>query len=454
MELENITTIRNEVYDLLTSKEAFEKARGRHLLAEFLVEQYNFCSVLGEKYDEVYYYDEGIYKPGGSAIIKHQVEFILDDICTTTLTNEILNKIKRMTKIDKEELDNVDSNFICLNNGIYDLKNNKLINHSPQYKFLAKIKTNFVKNSECPNILKLFEQLISEKTLIDLQEVIGYCLYRSNSFKKAFIIEGPGDSGKTTVLNLLTTLIGVENISTSSLQYLCDNKNGTATLYGKMANFYDDLDVNEVKNAGLLKMITGNAYIPAEKKYMDQFTFKNKATLCFTCNKIPKTANPDITYYKRYILILFHNIIPVEEQIRDIELTLMDELPGLLKWSIEGLKRLINNNKFSYNWSPEQVQEYMQASCSSIGKFAQECLEEDITGYMDRPTLFKNYVNFCNKNSISGEEQKTMRDLGIHFLRYCSYAQDGRKNLPGHKNARVWKNIKLKDEFNLIEEVK
>lgn len=435
-----------DTYVQLKMQHIDNKLDGRQAISEYLINKHHFLSILGEKNDEVYNYEDGIYVQKGVAVIKEETEQILEETSSTVSTNEIINKIKRMTRIDREEFDKTPKNLICLNNGIYNIKTDEFIQHSAKHKFLAKIKTNFVKDATCPNIMKVLKELVDNDTLLVLQELAGYCLLRSNKYKKAFIIEGPGDSGKTTFLKLLEAMIGINNIAVSSLQYLCDDKNGTATLYGKLCNFYDDLSFTSIRNPGKLKLLTGNFYVPAEKKYHDQFQFLNDATLCFTCNKIPDVKNADGAYYGRFILCLFHNIIPKEKQDRDLLDKLLCEMPGFLNWALEGLKRLEQQNKFSYKWTDEDVKEYMHKSCSSIASFVQKCLIESNGNYLTRDQLYTAYVDFCQENSISGDEQKTKRTLGTYFLRYCDYAQDSRKDLPGHKNTRIWKNVALRQK--------
>ena len=97
-------------------------------------------------------------------------------------------------------------------------------------------------NAECPLIQKFLEEITGSKEDAEiLIEVIGYCLYRSYPIQKALMLVGDGANGKTTFLRLLTRFLGHQNVSNRSLHELETNRFAKASLFGKLANIYDDL---------------------------------------------------------------------------------------------------------------------------------------------------------------------------------------------------------------------
>lgn len=68
-------------------------------------------------------------------------------------------------------------------------------------------------SAKCPKWLNFLKQVtgVNEKARIDLQKMFGYCLLKDIQYKKAFVLLGPPDIGKSIILGVLDNLVGVEN---------------------------------------------------------------------------------------------------------------------------------------------------------------------------------------------------------------------------------------------------
>ena len=73
-----------------------------------------------------------------------------------------------------------------------------------------------------------------------LCEAVGYCFYRRNELRKAFILTGEKQNGKSTYLSLITSLLGRENVTSLDLGEL-GQRFKPAELFGKLANVGDDI---------------------------------------------------------------------------------------------------------------------------------------------------------------------------------------------------------------------
>ena len=85
-----------------------------------------------QEIDEIWYYKEGVYVPGGEIIIAKEAEQTYHFEINSRKITEIKGHIMRLTYHSREEFD-ADINIINLKNGLYDWKNNILKNHSPRY---------------------------------------------------------------------------------------------------------------------------------------------------------------------------------------------------------------------------------------------------------------------------------------------------------------------------------
>jgi putative DNA primase/helicase len=96
---------------------------------------------------------------------------------------------------------------------------------------------------------------------------------------------GIGRNGKSKLLELITALLGKDNVSNQTIQSLCYNRFSLAELHRKLANISADLPSKELANTGIFKMIVGGDRLEGEHKHKDPFYFDNYAKLMFSCNR-------------------------------------------------------------------------------------------------------------------------------------------------------------------------
>lgn len=429
---------KENIHILFSSSDAIDKAQAKEDIANFLIRKYEIKTVFGSKYDEIYLYNGKIHEENGHAVIKEEIESMLQELCTSYHVNEIVNKIKRKTRTNRDKIENTSENMICVNNGIIIIKDDlsiEKIAHSSKYRFLSNIETNYIPDAKCP-VLKTMLKKLDEKSQITLQEIFGATIVPSNKWKKAGMFVGDGNTGKTTYIKTLIDMLGKLNVSSLSLQKICYDKFATANLYGKMANIYDDLSFTAIKDVGVFKIATGDGFLNGEKKHKDPFVFYSYSTLIFACNKIPEVKNADDAYYDRWVFVFFDEKIEKEQQDKELFDKLKNEMSGILCWALSGAIRLIKNKGYTHDMDIDEKRELMARSCSSIAQFVQDKLVQDSSSYMTRDELFNHYIDYCIEKSIN--DRKTKSQIGRELMNYCNFVVNGRKG-----NNKVWKNIKL-----------
>jgi len=356
-----------------------EKKDVCHNFALKLIGMHKFKTIPGKKEDEIWVYTNGYYQPIGKHVIKKYCEGYLGKVCKTHIVNEVINKIGRMTMVNKNNFICKSLNLICLENGVYDINKNQLLEHSPDYNFTAKLPIIFNLSATCSKIIHFLEEVIYEEDIPVIQEWLGYCLWRNYFIKKGLVCVGASDTGKTTFINLLVKFIGEDNTSGASLQALTGDKFSTSTLFNKFTNIYDDMSANDLDNVGKFKMITGGGWLSGEKKFGDQFQFKNYAKLTFACNRIPlsKQDDDDDAYYKRWLIIRFDHVFDKNNKATNKnlinQLTSKKEMSGLFNWALIGLRRLLKNQDFSYKLDFDEIRNLITYNSNDVAKFVQDC---------------------------------------------------------------------------------
>ncbi len=400
-------------------------------LAEKLISKYNFKTISGKKDDEMYVYMNGIYEGYGRDAIRIEVQKALGSLCKNHSVSEVIGKVARKTLTERENMSCKDTNLICVENGVLDLEKMELMPHNPEYRFMSKIPVFYKKGVKCSKIIDFLSKVIVEEDELAIQEWFGFMLYREYFVKKAVILRGPRDTGKTSFLNLVLKFIGEKNVSNKSMQKLAEGKWQVAKLYNKHANVADDLNSEDIYNMGIFKQLTGRSSIDGEYKFGDSFEFINWAKLMNGCNKIPKIKGDedDEAFWDRWMIFDFDNVFDKKDKNTNPDIinriTTQKEMSGLLNWAIEGLKRLQKKKYFSYRRDWEENRRIMQGEASSVAKFSSECLIGDIESWISNYEFYEVYKEYCRLNSITNIEsdQKFAKDI----RKYCSFGVFGKK---------------------------
>ena len=308
------------------------------------------------------------------------------------------------------------TNFINLENGLLDLSTFTLMPHSKIFASLVQLPFDYDPEAECPRFQEFLRQVFREdEELITLvQEIMGYCLSPSIEAQKFFIFYSDGSSGKSVLCSILQHLAGGDkNVSSVTLSNL-NQKFQRAELYGKLLNISTENEVSKF-NTEALKSITSGDPIQIEHKFQKPFTTRLTAKLLFAMNSLPEPKDKTFAFYRRLVLVPFKTKFvdnPREgtnEMKRNpkIEEGLLEELPGILSWCIEGLKRLVANNyQFTRSQEAEKLMLEYRKDISPVFSFIEECIEAQDRERTVTQDLFKAYDCWCVKNVIKGHISK------------------------------------------------
>ncbi len=389
--------------------------------------------------EEIFVFEDGIYKPSAKSIIRTEVRKLLGEKSKNYHVGEVVSFITDTTYIDRDEIE--PDNKIPLANGMLDLATLELKSFSPNYFFTYKNPIEFDKEATCPKFLEWLKNRLETngneehiwKTNI-IQEMFGYALLRSVKFQKAFLFEGQRRTGKSTLLDILIEMVGKKNIGSSSLQFLTEDKFAIAYIHNKALNVFADLSERALRETAMFMMLTGGDSITSAKKRGHAFSFKPITKLVFSCNRIPRTPNKNLAFYRRWIIIKFKNVIPEDDVDVDMKAKLLEELSGILNWSIEGLKRLLENNKFSYPFTEDDVKEMYERGSDSINTFINNMIVEDDNTSITKREVYNSYKEFCKTEELKKENQIK---FGRLFKAITGCGTTKISNIPAYAGVRL-----------------
>jgi len=405
---ENLLTI-DEILSLYETK---NNKKANYEMIKYIMVR-NIFKTLDDT-EDIYIYDEneGIYKQVAESVIKRICQRKLNEYATIHNINEIVEGVKRSTYISRSEFTKND-NLVALKNGILDLSTMQVIDFSPDFIFTSKMNVEYNPDAECPNFLEFLKQKVGEdkygtqeEYINTLQEFLGYILLPDNRFQKALLIYGERRTGKSTFLSVVESILGKGNFTSMTLQKITNDPYADAYLFGKMANISAELPSRALSNTGKFMAITGGDDITSAKKFGHQFSYKPRVKFLFSCNHIPATYNKDLAFYRRWLIVPF----PYTTAQEDIDpnfidkLTTEEEKSGIFNWMIEGLRRLLENKRFSLNMTDEEIKAVYEKQSDSVSSFVLENIDtENNFGRLRKRDVYKEYCEYCRRNKLIQE---------------------------------------------------
>ncbi len=237
-----------------------------------------------------------------------------------------------------------------------------------------------------------------------LQRAIGYSLTGDTREQCLFLLHGSGSNGKSTFLETLQALLGDYAQSTPSASLLAKKeedpiRNDLARFRG--ARLITAVEIGEGKrlNEELVKRLTGQDTVTARFLYAEFFDFQATHKLFIACNHLPQIRGQDHAIWRRIRRIPFTVTIPEDKQDKDLPAKLRAELPGILRWAVQGC----------LDWqrdglgTPEEVRaatEEYKASMDVLGQFIAECCAELADARCKASDLYEAYKKWCTNGGV------------------------------------------------------
>ena len=208
---------------------------------------------------------------------------------------------------------------INLLNGRLEWATDTLQPHTPRRVYRHSIPVSYDPQATCPTFDHYLETTLDEDVIPLADEIIGHLLIPDTRYEKAVMLTGDGENGKSVFIDTLTALLGSQHVSNVALQDLEENRFRVAELFGKLGNFFADLDPRALKSTSLFKALVTGDEIEAERKFTDPFKFRNVARLVFSANKLPDSSDRTHAFYRRWHVIPFTRTFTDETRDPDLE---------------------------------------------------------------------------------------------------------------------------------------
>lgn len=391
------TVLRDGAFE----KPTFFTSKGSFLFdkfAKYLKRAENIIKINGK----LYIYRNGIYESGDEAIEAAMIEHI--PTLSRSKRQEVLSYLNLLV-VKESGLAN--ANLIAFNNGVLNIIDGSFSDFSPEYIITNKIPHNYNPEAKSELLDGVMNKLACGDESVHklLYQSIGYCFYRRNELRKSFFLLGEKRNGKSTFLDMVSTLLGEDNTANLDLCEIGDRFR-TAELTGKLANIGDDINDEWVSNTAIFKKVVSGDTVTVERKGKDPYKLKSFAKFFFSANSLPRLGRgkDSRAVLDRLVIIPFEAKFSKEDPDYDpfIKYKLRDEevMEALIAKSIPALRDVLAEQEFEHCIKVDKSMEDFERSNNPILEFFAD-LEDDYS-IENEPVkvVYQRYNTFCLSNNL------------------------------------------------------
>jgi putative DNA primase/helicase len=304
---------------------------------------------------------------------------------------------------------------INFSNGTLDFNDGttNLRQHKKADGFTYVLPFDYDEEATCPLFDRYLARVLpDEESRILLSEFYGYTFMRNLKLEKILILLGHGHNGKSVMFDVMSAMMGEENISNLGLGAL--NKSETRTpLLGKLLNYGSEI-TGSVSPDTFKRLASGE---PIDFRYLygDLFTSENYARLAFNANVLPQDVEFTDAFFRRFIIIPFDQKITEAE--KDPELAskiISSELSGVMNWVLRGLDRVRCNKKFSPSLKSDKCLAEYRVESDTVALFLEEeGYSASTTEKIKQSVVYCAYSGYCREGGFRALSKKNFKQRMI-----------------------------------------
>lgn len=275
-------------------------------------------------------------------LVRDMLHGAVKDIWRASMGSEILTALQLEVPQVKEF--DADRGLLNLENGMLNVETGELLPHSPGYLSSIRIPFAFDPGALCLRFLQFIEEVTEGDGQLAavLQEITGYVLTSETRAEKAFLLCGSGSNGKSVFAKVLQALVGEDNVSSVPLSRF-SQPFGMQPIIGKTLNIASENEVGSRINTENLKSVVSGDKISVAVKYQNDVPYTPICKLVFLVNSLPETSDATYGFFRKILIVPFNHRFTDAEKDVDLFEKLRAEMPGILNWALEGLRRLKGN---------------------------------------------------------------------------------------------------------------
>jgi putative DNA primase/helicase len=337
--------------------------------------------------------------------------------------------------------------FLPCKNGLLHVPTRTLYPPTPALFAVNGIDVAYDANAPVPTLLLTFlaaQWADDPESIAALQEFVGYLLLPDTRFQKMLLLHGPKRSGKGVIGRLLQRLVGDHNSCNPTLAAFARGF-GRHVLIDKTLAVISDARiggrVDTAPIAEILLSISGEDRQTIERKFLPDWDGKLSTRIVILTNLLPKVDDAAGALASRFVLLRQTQSFFGREDLGLFD-RLIQELPGILNWALDGRARLYARGHFVQPASGADLLADLGELGSPEANFLRECVEFVPNAEVPKAELFAAWTAWCAAN---GHEQPgTTQSFGRNLRAALPPHVTPHRRTEGDKGqVQVWRGMQL-----------
>lgn len=313
------------------------------------------------------------------------------------------------------------STFMACNNGIIDLSTGELVSHQEEQFIRTYVDFTYVKDANL-DAGSAWQQFLAVLLGVDgtgrptpqklrvLLEIMVYAISNLPNAKKAFILLGPPNIGKSVLLNFLGHLIGSEGYTALTWKNIVE-KYHEALVQGRRAILSDEMPCHPLVKLDVLKSIISGGIRVAETKFGKVEDYRATCTLISAANNLPTLGEPDAggAFAERLLILPLGNK-PAEERNPNLLDTLWEERNILVSMAVAKAPELIKRGMvFSETDDMKALRRKFSENGNDVEAFIHAKFANDANAKISMKSLYEKYVVYCDDELLKPVSKSSFR---------------------------------------------
>lgn len=412
------------------------------------VNEIEFTRVFLEKHPmrctkEVLYSLDGIQLDEN--LIRKQITEMLQEVITSGLakrSSSILDYIKLAAYAEALPLD---LKHIHMKNGIWCIDGtfDPTVTHCNN-----RLQVEYQADASTPvRWLSFLHDLLDDEDILTLQEYMGYTLIPSTKGQKMLVIIGKGGEGKSRIGQVLLAMIG-DAMNISSIKKVETSNFARADLEGKLLMVDDDMDMGALPSTSYIKsMVTAEGRMDLERKRQQSFQGRMYCRFMgFSNGALSALYDQSDGFYRRQLVLQTKERPADREDDPFLTEKVKAELPGILLWCLEGLRRLLNNRyQFTISQRAAENMATLRRENNNVLQFLESegYIEFKSDSQASSKLIYEAYVLFCEDNAIKPVATRTLLTEITQNATRLGIKPTNNIHLPGGKRVRGFIGIEV-----------
>lgn len=251
--------------------------------------------------------------------------------------------------------------------------------------------------------LQFLDGLLYPEDIPTLQEYMGYCLLPTTKGQKMLLMIGKGGEGKSRIGLVMRSMLG-DNMNTTSIQKVENNRFSRADLENKLLMVDDDMDMSALPKTNYIKsIVTSECKMDMERKGVQSYQSQLYVRfLCFGNGALTALHDKSDGFFRRQIVLTTKDRPAGRADDPFLVDKLTQEREGIFLWCLEGLRRLIGNEyQFTISDRAKENMETVKRSSNNVIEFLQSegYIRFKADSEASSKAIYEAYLRWCEDNA-------------------------------------------------------